>query len=88
MCTGQWAPGFKQFVYAGREHFGIDEAKYGSNAKRVQHQREIDEAITEWTMSQPNATAVCSVMDAASIPNGKVGTSELQYWIMGLFVDI
>lgn len=51
----------------GRRDMADDDAAYGSNELRVGNQTEIDAAITEWTLSQPNATAVCAVLDEVEV---------------------
>eukprot|EP00656_Telonema_subtile_P033458 TRINITY_DN3710_c0_g1_i1.p1 TRINITY_DN3710_c0_g1~~TRINITY_DN3710_c0_g1_i1.p1 ORF type:complete len:289 (+),score=61.55 TRINITY_DN3710_c0_g1_i1:2-868(+) len=63
---------FKRLSHCiGQPEMSSDPA-YDSNAKRVQHQAMIDGAIAAWTSAQPSASAVCALMDAASIPNGKI----------------
>ena len=44
-----------------------DDESYGSNELRVAKQAEIDAAITEWTLSQPSATAVCTILDSVEV---------------------
>lgn len=51
----------------GREDMAADDESYGSNELRVAKQAEIDAAITEWTLSQPSATAVCTILDSVEV---------------------
>ena len=59
----------------GREDMAADDESYGSNELRVAKQAEIDAAITEWTLSQPSATAVCTILDSVEVRQYSYGTN-------------
>ena len=55
---------------AGRADLGED-PRMADNAGRVQHEREIDEAIAAWTRSRPSAD-VLAQLEAAAVPCGPI----------------
>ena len=44
-----------------------------NNAGRVDHQEEVDEAITQWTKST-SSTKVLNALDEAGVPNGPINS--------------
>ena len=48
-----------------------EDARYASNARRVENEREIDAAISAWTGARP-AAAVLDALREAEVPNGPI----------------
>lgn len=62
---------FKRLCEAmGRAGMAAD-PRFAHNAGRVEHEREIDAAITAWTESLDSATAL-ALLDAARVPSGPI----------------
>lgn len=66
---------FKRLMHAiGRPELAED-ARFASNAGRVQHEKEIDEAIGAWTLMHDSAFVLRALNDA-SIPGGPIYSVE------------
>ena len=66
---------FKRLMLcAGREDLAVD-ARLSDNAGRVQHEGEIDQAITDWTQKH-SADAVLDYLKAAEVPSGPIYSVE------------
>jgi crotonobetainyl-CoA:carnitine CoA-transferase CaiB-like acyl-CoA transferase len=62
---------FKRLMRAiGRPEMAED-ARFSNNAGRVQHEREIDEAIGAWTRAHP-AARILQILNEASVPGGPI----------------
>jgi crotonobetainyl-CoA:carnitine CoA-transferase CaiB-like acyl-CoA transferase len=58
----------------GRDDMAAD-VRFADNAGRVEHEEEIDAAITEWTRSLDSATALAT-LDEARVPSGPIFSVE------------
>jgi crotonobetainyl-CoA:carnitine CoA-transferase CaiB-like acyl-CoA transferase len=58
----------------GRDDMAAD-ARFADNAGRVEHEEEIDAAITDWTRSLDSATAL-EMLDEARVPSGPIFSVE------------
>lgn len=66
---------FKRLMLcAGREDLAVD-ARLSDNAGRVQHEGEIDQAITDWTQKH-SADVVLDYLKAAEVPSGPIYSVE------------
>ena len=75
----------------GRDELGEDE-RLGSNAGRVEHQAEVDDAIEAWTKMLP-ASGVRAALDAAGVPNGAINSiadmmSDPHFRERGMFEEV
>ena len=66
---------FKRLMRAAGRADMADDARFASNAGRVEHEAEIDQAISAWTASL-SADAVLQRLDAASVPAGPIYSVE------------
>lgn len=78
-------------VAIGREDMAHD-PKFRTNADRVAHQAEIDDALAAWTATQP-VDAVVAAMEAAQVPVGLVYSVEdmvrdPQFKARGMFEEV
>lgn len=76
---------------AGRDDLA-DDARLANNAGRVEHQEEVDAAISRWTATLPSAQ-VLAILTEASVPSGPIYTVEdmmedPQYQARGLFETV
>ncbi len=76
---------------AGRDDLA-DDARLANNAGRVEHQEEVDAAISRWTATLPSAQ-VLAILTEASVPSGPIYSVEdmmedPQYQARGLFETV
>ena len=83
---------FKRLMRAaGRDDLAGD-ARLADNAGRVAHQREVDDAIAEWTRTL-DSDRVLEILDAAGVPAGPIYSvadmmGDPQYNARGLFETV
>jgi crotonobetainyl-CoA:carnitine CoA-transferase CaiB-like acyl-CoA transferase len=69
-----------------------DDPRFANNSGRVQHEKEIDEAIGKWTRAHP-LQSVLDTLSAASVPCGPIYdvadmASDEHYQARGLFEEV
>ena len=83
---------FKRLMRAaGRDDFA-DDPRLADNAGRVAHQREVDDAIAQWTRTL-DADRVLEILDGAGVPAGPIYSvadmvDDPQYNARGLFETV
>ena len=83
---------FKRLMRAaGRDDFA-DDPRLADNAGRVAHQREVDDAIAQWTRTL-DADRVLEILDSAGVPAGPIYSvadmvDDPQYNARGLFETV
>ena len=83
---------FKRLMRAaGRDDFA-DDPRLSDNAGRVAHQREVDDAIAQWTRTL-DADRVLEILDGAGVPAGPIYSvadmvDDPQYNARGLFETV
>ena len=83
---------FKRLMRAaGRDDFA-DDPRLADNAGRVAHQREVDDAIAQWTRTR-DADRVLEILDGAGVPAGPIYSvadmvDDPQYNARGLFETV
>ncbi len=83
---------FKRLMRAaGRDDFA-DDPRLSDNAGRVAHQREVDDAIAQWTRTL-DADRVLEILDGAGVPAGPIYSvadmvGDPQYAARGLFETV
>lgn len=76
---------------AGRDDLA-DDPRLANNAGRVEHQEEVDDAISQWTTTLPAAEVLARLAEA-SVPSGPIYTvadmmSDPQYLARGMFETV
>lgn len=64
---------YKRLMQAAQRPDLAEDPRLANNSGRVQHQREIDDAISAWT-GQLKSDDVLARLDAASVPNGPINS--------------
>jgi crotonobetainyl-CoA:carnitine CoA-transferase CaiB-like acyl-CoA transferase len=83
---------FKRLMKAAGRADMAENDRYATNALRVQHEAEVDEAISAWTVTVP-ATEVLARMEAAGVPVGRLYDArdiaqDPHYRARGMFEEV